>query len=82
MTPAIADCRYREPLLPRLRGLIIILLDADCCQVKQKFLQSKRMDSLILRLDLHIPHRDLPDTVFSKPVSARFDPQMFKGKIG
>ena len=40
------------------------------------------MDSLILRLDLHIPHRDLPDTVFSKPVSARFDPQMFKGKIG
>ena len=26
MTPAVADCRYRAPLSPRLRGILTILI--------------------------------------------------------
>ena len=32
ITPAIADCRYRAPLSPRLRGLTNYIVNPDFCQ--------------------------------------------------
>ena len=37
ITPAIADCRYKVPLLPRLHGISIILVTYACCQGVKHF---------------------------------------------
>ena len=37
ITPAIADCRFKVPLLPRLHGISIILVIYACCQGVKHF---------------------------------------------
>ena len=37
ITPAIADCRFKVPLLPRLHGISIILVTYACCQGVKHF---------------------------------------------
>ena len=45
ITPAVADCRYRAPLSPRLRGLNYYIVNPPFCQVATNYLKNPRANN-------------------------------------
>ena len=71
ITPAIADCRFKVPLLPRLHGISIILVTYACCQGVKHWIESRTAHE-----NKAVPKNNFLRTAFSNPCQNRLQNQL------
>ena len=71
ITPAIADCRFKVPLLPRLHGISIILVTYACCQGVKHWIESRAAHE-----NKAVPKNNFLRTAFSNPCQNRRQNQL------